>query len=86
MPRGKKEDTSEETVCGLGNREQDLFLDLLEDAVPGLESTVDLVRELQEAGVATAIYSSSHDCRRVLRAAGIEDLFAAPLDGVCSPR
>ena len=82
LPRGKKADTSEETVCGLGNREQDLFLGLLEDAVPGLESTVDLVRELQEAGVATAIYSSSHDCRRVLRAAGIEDLFAAPLDGV----
>ncbi len=80
LPRGNKEDTSEETVCGLGKREQDLFLDLLEDAVPGLESTVDLVRGLQEAGVAMAISASSHDCRRVLRAAGIEDLFGSPLE------
>ena len=78
LPRGEKADTSEETVCGLGNREHNVFLDLLDDAVPAFESTVDLLRELQEAGVATAIYSSSHDWRRVLRAADIENLFAVP--------
>jgi alpha,alpha-trehalase len=50
-------------------------------AVPVLESAVDLVRELHETGIATAIYSSSRDSQRVLRAAGIDNLFAVCADG-----
>ena len=53
LPRGAQEDTFEETICGLGNRMHDVFLDLLDEAMPALESTVDLLRELQEAGLAT---------------------------------
>jgi alpha,alpha-trehalase len=55
---------------------------LLDNAVPGLESTVDLLRELQDAGIPMGIYSSSHNCQRMLRATDIENLFAAPPDGV----
>jgi beta-phosphoglucomutase-like phosphatase (HAD superfamily) len=61
---------------------QNLFLDLLDEALPALESTVDLLRELQDAGIATAIYSPSHNCQRVLRAADIENLFAVRVDAV----
>ena len=82
MPRGEEADTFQETICGLGNRMQNIFLDLLDEAVPALESTVDLLRGLEDAGIATGIYSPSHDCQRVLRAADIENLFAVRVDGV----
>ncbi len=82
LPRGEQADTFEETIYGLGNRMQNLFVDLLDEAVPALESTVDLLRKLQDAGIATAIYSPSHNCQRVLRAAGIENLFAVRVDAV----
>ena len=82
LPRGAQEDTFEETICGLGNRMHNVFLDRLDEAVPALESTVDLLRELQEADIAAGIYAPSHNCRGVLRAADIENLFAVHVDGV----
>jgi HAD superfamily hydrolase (TIGR01509 family) len=69
-------------VCGLGNRKQQLFLVLLADGVPRFDSTVALVRQLQEIGVAVAVYSSSRNCAHVLQAAGIGDLFPVRVDGV----
>ena len=81
LPRGAQEDTFEETICGLGNRMHNVFLDLLDEAMPALESTVDLLRELQEAGLATGVYTPSPDWHRVLRAADIENLFAVHVDG-----
>ena len=50
--------------------------------VPVFESTIVLVRKLAEVGVATAIYSTSRNCERVLKAAGLGDLFAVRVDGV----
>ena len=82
LPRGTQDDTFEETICGLGNRVHNVFLDLLDEAVPALESTVDLLRELQEAGIATGIYTPSHGWHRVLRAADIENLCAVHIDDV----
>jgi alpha,alpha-trehalase len=55
---------------------------VLDDVVPVSESTVALVRKLAEAGVATAVHSSSRECEHLLRAAGIGDLFAVRIDGV----
>ena len=81
LPRGAQEDTFEETMCGLGNRMHNVFLDLLDEAVPALESTVDLLRELQEAGLAAGLYTPSRNWHRVLRAADIENLFAVHVDG-----
>src|ERR1700758_2414020 len=68
LPRGEEADAFHETICGLVNRMQNLFVDLLDEAVPTLESTVDLLRDLGEAGIATGIYSPNHDCQRVLPA------------------
>jgi len=46
-----------------------------------LDSTVTLVRHLQEIGVGTAVFSSSRNCQDALAAAGIGDLFAVHVDG-----
>ena len=46
-----------------------------------LDSTVTLVRQLQEIGVGTAVFSSSRNCQDVLTAAGIGDLFGVRVDG-----
>jgi alpha,alpha-trehalase len=82
LPVGEPTDTTQDTVCGLGNRKQHLFLELLGAGVPVFDSTVALVRRLAETGVATAIYSSSRNCEQILKAAGLGDLFAVRVDGV----
>ena len=82
LPRGEPFDRGADTVCGLGNRKREVFLQLVADGVPVFESTVALVRKLRAAGVGTAIYSSSRNCERVLKAAGIADLFSVRVDGV----
>ncbi len=71
-----------ETVRELGDRKQDMFLALLADGVPRFDSTIELVRRLQSAGVGTGLYSASRNCQRVLDGAGIGDLFGVRVDGV----
>ncbi|WP_106536991.1 HAD family hydrolase [Haloactinopolyspora alba] len=44
-------------------------------------SSVDLLRELRQLGVPTAVVSSSRHCRDVLRAANVVDLFSVRVDG-----
>ena len=82
MPWGSDTDDTDDTVCGLGNRKQQLFLDRLADGVPVFQSTVELVRQLQDVGIRTAVFSSSRNCEQILRAAGIADLFSVRVDGV----
>ncbi|MEE6139205.1 trehalose-phosphatase [Mycobacterium sp. 050128] len=52
------------------------------DGVPVLDSTINLVRKLLEAGVATAAYSLRLGGEQLLKSAGIDDLFGAFVDGV----
>ena len=82
LPPGTPSDSAEDTVFGLGNRKQRLFLEALDGGVPVFESTVVLVRRLADAGVATGVYSSSRNCQRILEAAGLGDLFGVRVDGV----
>lgn len=78
---GDEEDA--ETVCGLGNRKNRHFRQrLATDEVVVFQSTVDVVRQLQRQGVATAVFSASRNCQAVLEAAGLSDLFAVRVDGV----
>lgn len=86
LDQGDPSDPSDrETVSGLGNRKNGYFhTTLQEDGVDAFPSTVELVRQLQERGVATAIISSSRNCVEVLEAAGLSDLFATKVDGVDS--
>jgi beta-phosphoglucomutase family hydrolase len=84
LPEGGPDDQPDaETVHGLGNRKNDLVLRLIrERGVRTYDGSVRYVRAVREAGMRTAVVSSSANCRDVLQAAGIEDLFDARIDGV----
>src|SRR5271157_4634282 len=88
LPRGKPEDAAEmETVCGLGNRKNALFLaELKEHGVEPYETTICFIRQLRARGFKTAIISSSKNCATVLEAVGATELFNARVDGVESAR
>lgn len=73
----------EQAVQRLGEQKNRYFLDLLAtDGVAVFSSTVDLVRALARSGVATGVISASRNCRQVLEAAGLGDLFQVRVDGV----
>jgi alpha,alpha-trehalase len=83
LPWGEPSDGEDEaTVCGLGNRKNRYFHERLErDGVDVFESSVRLVKALREAGIKTAIGSSSRNAAAVLKTAGLTDLFDALVDG-----
>jgi len=75
------------TVCGLGNRKNELINDTLAtEGVEVYEQSVVLVRRLLEEGFRTAVVSSSKNCEAILKAAGIDHLFEARVDGVVAVR
>ena len=88
LPEGGNDDpVGAETVRGLGNRKNELVLRLIrEGGVEPYEGSVRYVRVAREAGLRRAVVSSSANCRDVLVAAGIEDLFEVRIDGVVAER
>ena len=84
LPRGEPGDpSSAETICGLGNRKDALFLATLrEHGVAPFPSSADLLRRLRAEGYRTAIISASRNCSEVLDAANVADLFDAKVDGL----
>ncbi|WP_171052868.1 HAD family hydrolase [Streptomyces marianii] len=84
LPEGAPDDPPErETVGGLGNRKNELVLRRIhEDGVEAYEGSVAYVHAVRRAGLRTAVVSSSANCRDVLAAAGIEDLFDERVDGI----
>ncbi len=71
-----------ETVCGLGNRKSSIFQEeLAAGGVERYESTVNLIVELRQQGLKTAIVTSSGNCVAVLEQAGLTQLFDARVDG-----
>jgi beta-phosphoglucomutase family hydrolase len=84
LPQGTPDDApGTETVDGLGNRKNELVLKLIhEQGVQAYDGSVRYVHAVRDAGLPRAVVSSSANCREVLRAAGIEDLFDAIIDGV----
>jgi beta-phosphoglucomutase family hydrolase len=83
---GEPEDEpGKETICGLGNRKNEAFNEVLKrDGVQVYETTVALIRELKEKGIRVGVASSSKNCKAVLERAGILDLFETRVDGVVS--
>lgn len=84
LPEGSPEDSpGAQTVHGLGNRKNELLLSKIHkdgvEAYPGSLRYLDAVRE---AGLRTAVVSSSANCRDILAAVGIEQLFEVRIDGV----
>ena len=76
-----------ETITALGERKNRMVLRLIrERGVAPYEGSVRFVRAARAAGLRTAVVSSSTNCREVLRAAGIEDLFEVRIDGLVAER
>jgi HAD superfamily hydrolase (TIGR01509 family) len=88
LPRGEPSDPPDsETVDGLGNRKNEIVLRLIrERGVEPYEGSVRYVHAAREAGLRRAVVSSSTNCREVLAAAGIEDLFEVRIDGLVAER
>jgi len=83
LPPGTPDAPPEElSEWGLGNRKQVLVEDeIARNGVEAFPGSVAWVRELREAGLRTAVVSSSRNCAAVLDAAGIANLFDARVDG-----
>ena len=88
LPEGSPDDPPErDTVHGLGARKNDLVLELIrEQGVHAYEGSVRFVEAARAQGLRRAVVSSSTNCRDVLIAAGIEQLFEARIDGVVAER
>jgi len=85
---GTPEDGIEqETVCGLGNRKNKAFNEVLDkDGVQVFESTVELMHQLKKAGIKIGVASSSKNWRPVLQAVNLMDLVETIVDGTDSAR
>jgi trehalose 6-phosphate phosphatase len=88
LPYGEPGDApGEQSVCGLGNRKNALFLEkIAHEGVQVYESTVALARRLRALHVRTAVVSSSRNCAAILDAAGLADLFEVRVDGADAAR
>ncbi|PTL75783.1 HAD family phosphatase [Vitiosangium sp. GDMCC 1.1324] len=84
LPEGSPEDGPDaRTVWGLGKRKNGYFLETLKQrGVEVYPHAVALLERLRAAGFRTAVVSASRNCEAVLRAAGLEPLFDARVDGV----
>lgn len=83
LPEGGSDaPTGEDSVRGLGNRKNEMVKAAIDsEGVDSYPSSIALVRALRARGLRTAVVSSSANCRAILRAAGIEDLFEVRVDG-----
>jgi beta-phosphoglucomutase family hydrolase len=88
LPQGSPDDPpGAETIDGLGNRKNEIVLEMIRrDGVEPYEGSVSYVKAAQAAGLRRAVVSSSTNCRDVLAAAGIDDLFEERIDGVVAER
>jgi beta-phosphoglucomutase family hydrolase len=88
LPEGREDDPpGTQTVHGLGNRKNQILLAKIRaDGVEAYEGSVRYVRAVRGAGLRRAVVSSSANCRDVLVAAHIEDLFEVRIDGIVAER
>jgi alpha,alpha-trehalase len=88
LPYGDPSDpASRETICGLGNRKNELIQEVLAtDGVEVYERSLSFVHYLRSVGIRTAIVSASRNCPAVLATAGIANLFDVRVDGEVAAR
>ena len=84
LPEGEPDDPPDkETVNGLGNRKNDAFQKTLhEDGVQVFDGSRRYLEAVADAGLASAVVSSSANTRDVLEIAGIDQFFQQRVDGV----
>jgi len=83
LPEGTPDDPPEaETVCGLGNRKNDAFNEVLaRDGVEAYPGSVAFLDHLATLGTPLAVVSSSVNAPAVLESAGLLDRFQAVVSG-----
>jgi beta-phosphoglucomutase family hydrolase len=70
-------------VKRLGDKKNDLVLGIIErDGVEAYEGSIRYLEAARDAGLRRAVVSSSHNCRDVLVAAGIEEYLEERVDGL----
>ncbi len=84
LPPGEDGDPPEkETIRGLGSRKNQLFLEAIRrKGVEVYGTSVDFMKRAKAHRIRVAVVSSSRNCREVLKATGIGELFDAQVDGV----
>ncbi len=84
LPEGDPDDPPDAlTIHGLGNRKNERVQEIIETrGVEVFAGSVRFVNAVRDAGYRRAVVSASKNCKAVLVAAGIEDLFEARIDGV----
>jgi len=71
------------SIYSLGQRKDDMVMETLgENGVDIYKDGLALVHHVRDKGLQTAVVSSSKNCRAVLQAASIEDLFDVRVDGL----
>jgi beta-phosphoglucomutase family hydrolase len=88
LPQGTPDDPpSAETVDGLGNRKNEIVLQLIsKNGVDPYQGSVRYAEAARAAGLRRAVVSSSTNAHDVLQAAGIIDLFEEIIDGHVAER
>jgi len=88
LPEGDPDDPpTAQTVHGLSNGKNEILLRRIHtDGVEAYPGSVRYVRTARDAGLRRAVVSSSANCRDVLAAAHVEDLFEAAIDGLVAER
>jgi beta-phosphoglucomutase family hydrolase len=84
LPEGSSADPpTARTVHGLAARKNELVQDLIRtQGVDVYPTSVRFVEATRAIGLACAVVSASKNCKAVLEAAGIDDLFTVRVDGV----
>ena len=84
LPEGTPDDGPDAaTVNGVGNRKNQLVQELIRrDGVEVYPGSVAYLRQVREAGLATAVVSSSANTAEVLHVTGLTDRFDVRVDGV----
>ena len=82
LPMGEESDPAgTPTIWGLSNKKNDLIQQVIaRDGVQAYEGSVRYVTAVREAGLRTAIVSSSANTEAVLKAAGVDGLFEVRVD------
>ncbi|HEU5484537.1 MAG TPA: beta-phosphoglucomutase family hydrolase [Microlunatus sp.] len=84
LPEGSSDDPADaETVCGLGNRKNEVFASVLAtEGVAPYEGSVAFLDHLATTDTKIAVVSSSRNATAVLAAAGLAYRFEVVVDGV----
>ncbi len=84
LPEGEPSDAPQaETVCGLGNRKNQVFNDVVaSEGVQAYPGSVALIEHLAGRGAGLAVVSSSANAQAILQAAGLSEYFPVIVDGL----